>query len=401
MACSYLFTAYFRLMKFLAAALILTSFTAASQSNSDSFLLVRTCGKLSFLSASLGEDRLGSSKLGYVDTAVLLKVVDSAKDVYRVQLSKDHLAYVSKQDVKLDSTTTSAPFYLTSTFSVKGDAVYDYVSIHVDEKLPYKSWMEVNPSKIILELYGVQSNTNWITQLKSVQEIRDVYVNQQEDDVVRVTIELKHKQHWGYSVYYDGRKLNVRVRRQPRYLKLKNMVVAIDAGHGGSNNGSVGATGKGLEKNYTLRFAKELEKYLSDKGAGVLMTRTSDSDVANTDRVLRLQSAMPHLMISLHFNSSTNASVRGVSTYYKHIGFKPLSAALLNRLLELQLSEFGNVGNFNFTLNAPTDFPNALIEIAFLSNADDEKKITDPLFQKQVAKKIYKGIKDWLRSARE
>jgi len=114
-----------------------------------------------------------------------------------------------------------------------------------------------------------------------------------------------------------------------------------------------------------------------------------------------LQNAMPELLVSLHFNSSANTDVKGVTTFYKHIGFKPLTTALLNRLLQLDLSEFGNVGNFDFALNAPTDFPNALVEIAFLSNAEDEKKIIDPRFQKSVAKKIYKGIRDWLKMARE
>jgi N-acetylmuramoyl-L-alanine amidase len=70
-------------------------------------------------------------------------------------------------------------------------------------------------------------------------------------------------------------------------------------------------------------------------------------------------------------------------------------------MLQLPLSEFGNVGNFNFTLNAPTDFPNALVEIAFLSNADDEKLVSDPRFENVVAKKIYKGIKAWLKVTKE
>jgi N-acetylmuramoyl-L-alanine amidase len=114
-----------------------------------------------------------------------------------------------------------------------------------------------------------------------------------------------------------------------------------------------------------------------------------------------LQNEMPDLMISLHLNSASNTNIRGVSTYYKHIGFKSFSSDLLNKLLQLELREFGNVGNFNFTLNAPTDFPSALVEIAFLSNAEDEKQILDWRFQKAAAKKMYKGIRDWLRSVRK
>jgi N-acetylmuramoyl-L-alanine amidase len=69
-------------------------------------------------------------------------------------------------------------------------------------------------------------------------------------------------------------------------------------------------------------------------------------------------------------------------------------------LLELDLKEFGDIGSFNFALNGPTEYPNCLVEVAFLSNVEDEKKIIDPHFQKQVAKKIRKGIVDWIGKAR-
>jgi N-acetylmuramoyl-L-alanine amidase len=70
-------------------------------------------------------------------------------------------------------------------------------------------------------------------------------------------------------------------------------------------------------------------------------------------------------------------------------------------MLKLGLSDFGNVGSFNFSLSAPTDYPNCLVEVAFLSNAADEKKILDPEFHKAVAKQIVEGIKEWLKSCKE
>jgi len=72
--------------------------------------------------------------------------------------------------------------------------------------------------------------------------------------------------------------------------------------------------------------------------------------------------------------------------------------AVLNQMLSLGLKEYGNVGNFNFSLNGPTDYPNCLVEVAFLSNVADEKKILNPKFHKAVAKKIYLGITDWLKT---
>ena len=387
-------------MRMLSAILLFVTLHAGAQGNAEHSLLARSSGKLTMLAYGLGQDRLGGAKQGYIDTNILLRVIDSTTDMYLVRLANQHTAYVSKRDVKMDTSSRYRPYYLTNSWSVKGDALYDYVNIQVDEKLPYKSWMEVNPSKIYLDIYGVQSNTNWIGQLRSVKEVRNVYFNQIEDDVIRVVIELKHKQHWGYSVNYNNTTLSIRVRRQPEVLKVNKMFIAVDAGHGGSNTGATGITTKVLEKNFTIRFANELEKYLRKKGAQLLMTRTTDTTVDNVDRVLMLQASMPDLLISLHLNSSSNTNVKGVSTYYKHIGFRSLTTSILNRVLQLDLNEFGNVGNFNFTLNAPTDFPNSLVEIAFLSNAEDEKRILSPRFQKAVAKKIYRGIKDWLRTTR-
>ena len=70
-------------------------------------------------------------------------------------------------------------------------------------------------------------------------------------------------------------------------------------------------------------------------------------------------------------------------------------------MLDLNLKEFGNVGNFNFVPNALTDFPNCLVEIAFLSNEEDEEKIRDKKFHSEVAQKIYLGIKDYLKECRK
>lgn len=68
--------------------------------------------------------------------------------------------------------------------------------------------------------------------------------------------------------------------------------------------------------------------------------------------------------------------------------------------MELGLSEFGNVGSFNFALSGPTDYPNCLVEVAFLSNRFDEKFILSKKSAANVAKKIRMGIQDWLQEAR-
>lgn len=130
------------------------------------------------------------------------------------------------------------------------------------------------------------------------------------------------------------------------------------------------------------------------------MTRSADDDLSMIDRTLMLRAANPDLLISIHHNSADNPTVKGVSTYYRYIGFKLLSVTVLNRMLDLGLNEFGNIGSFNYSLNGPTEYPNCLVEVAFLSNAENEKQINDSQFQQNVAKKIRHGILDWIKLSR-
>lgn len=393
---------YLHCMKhFFYAWLLLFSIYASAQDNGSKYFLVRTIGKLPFLEYGLGDDRLGGAKMTYLDSNVVLKIVDSFGIDYKVQLSKYHSAYIDKQSVERLNGKKPPPYYLTNSWKVFGDIAYDYVSINLDERLPYSSQQQINPSKIVVDIFGATSNTNWITQLKTTREIKNVYYQQTEDDVFRAVIELKHPQHWGHSIYYDtlSKKLMIRIKRQPAGLDIKKLKIAIDAGHGGDNSGASGLVSNVLEKDYTLKIAKELQALLKKSGVkNLLMTRTKDTTLDMPQRIQMLKEYNPDILVSIHLNSAGIDTVRGTSTYYRYIGFRPLTIAILNQMLSLGLKEYGNVGNFNFSLSGPTDYPNCLVEVAFLSNKEDEKKILDPKFHKAVARKIYLGIMDWLKA---
>ena len=102
------------------------------------------------------------------------------------------------------------------------------------------------------------------------------------------------------------------------------------------------------------------------------------------------------LMISIHCNAGGTA--RGTSTYYKHIQNRELAKTILNNLLEIDgVNEFGLVGNFNFSLNAPTEYPAVLVETLFLSHPEDEAMIIKKDFQKLMMKKVTEGVKDYLK----
>ncbi len=360
-------------------------------------ILARTQGVLPFFEYGPGDDRLGGAKMTYMDTGVLVRVIDSLASDYIIELAPNLKAFVAKSSVRFETNQSFKPYYLSGNWKTYSDDRFDYITIAMPDRLPYRSSMQVNPNRLIIDLFGLTSNTNWITQTGIQKEIRNTWYEQLENGVLRVYVDLKGSIHWGHSIYYDtiSNKLTIRVKQAPP-KNIKQLFVAVDAGHGGDNSGAAGDISGKLEKELTLLYAKALEKELKKAGIKhVYMTRTIDTTLSMPERIKGLKDTMPDLLISIHFNSSSVDTVKGTSTFYRYIGFRPLTQSILKQMKGIGLTEFGNVGSFNFALSGPTDFPNCLVEVAFLSNPQDEKFILNKKNPDKVAKAIRAGIKDW------
>ncbi len=183
---------------------------------------------------------------------------------------------------------------------------------------------------------------------------------------------------------------------------LKGKVIVVDPGHGGSDAGAIGPNNV-LEKNVTLAIARDLRQLLSDGGATVIMTRTSDNDVtdeATLDidelqaRVDIANQANADLFISIHTDSFDKHET-GTTTY-----FCPGSSGDLARLVQdsmvsqLNLYDRGAQPN-DFYVLKNTNMPAILTEAAFISNPKEEKLLANRNFDKKVAIGIYNGIKKY------
>lgn len=226
-----------------------------------------TRGRLAHLEYGLGEDRLGGAKIGYIDSNIVLKIVGKVGTHYKVQLTKTRMAYIPDELVTLMPKGSFTPESLTDKITVYGDSVYDYVKLNLFAKLPYQSFQLLDPSRIVVDVFGATNNTNWLTQLQTAKEISSIDYEQLSDGIFRISIQLKHKQHWGHQLYYNGNSLVIKVKRQPENLFLKNLTIAVDAGHGGTNNGAVGATGV-YEKEITLALSLKLKRHSKKKVPG-------------------------------------------------------------------------------------------------------------------------------------
>ncbi|MBL7694091.1 MAG: N-acetylmuramoyl-L-alanine amidase [Ferruginibacter sp.] len=360
-----------------------------------------TKGRLAFLLFGLGEDRLGGAKIGYLDSMVMLKVIGKVGNKYKVQLSKYRTAFIEDDAVEFLPKGTYTPESLTGRWSVYGDDKFDYVQLGLSAKLPYQSFQLTDPARVVVDVFGATNNTNWITQLENTREIKNVSYEQIEDDVFRITIELKHAQHWGHLIYYKGNTLVVKIKRQPPDLALNKLIIGVDAGHGGSNVGAGGPTGSS-EKMLALAVSLKLQQALEKEGVKVIMSRSSEKFFDNRERILFYRDSLPDLLVSIHLNSAADPiRVTGTSTFYRYPGFRNLSNFIYKRMLELGLEEHGNNSSFNFMLNSPIEYPNALVETLFISNPADESKILDEKFQQQIADKVVLGIKDFLNSCKK
>ena len=361
-------------------------------------------GKRPYLNAGLGEDRLGGSKLGFLQEGIHVEINGKVGGQYRVKLSPTMEAWLPEDFAKLLPADTPLPRALAGAISAASNGPEDIVLLTLSEKLPYSSEQLVNPNALAVDVYGATSNTNWISQSRYVKGIGSITWKQVATYQYRIILELLHP-HWGYDIDYVGNSLRIKIRRPPVIDSpdsvLSGLVIAVDAGHGGENRGAIGATGV-LEKDMTISMARHVETILTSKGAHVVLTRTENDVPAMSERVDKIIRSNARLLVSIHCNSAGDASdpltLRGVSAYYRYIGFKPLADIMYDKMLAIGLRPFGEVGSFNFTLNSLTQLPNVLVETAFLSNPEDEMLLLDDGFRNKVAEQIVKGLVEFVKT---
>lgn len=178
------------------------------------------------------------------------------------------------------------------------------------------------------------------------------------------------------------------------------MKVCIDPGHGGSQPGATGFAGT-LEKNITLQVALRLRDVLKTAGVDVVMTREIDKDVRTAKQPNELQArcdvantANADVFISIHCNASNDSSAHGTETWYypKDAKSKTLAQFIQTELVkQIGLRDRG-VKQGNYYVTRYTKMPAVLVELAFISNPEEERLLKDATFQQKCALGIANGI---------
>ena len=350
-----------------------------------------------YLQYGNGGDRLGGSKMGYLDGDIVLKAVGQTERLYQVALGDSRTAYVPKEYVE---TATVMPSTVnTGSATISNMGTFDRITLALPARVPYWTRAEIDPQTILVTLYGVTNNSNWITQYNNLGIIDFVDFRQTASDQLTIVIRLRDKYQWGYHVEYKENRLFVDVRHRPESLALKDLTIGLDAGHGGKYPGAYSPSGL-KEKDVNLDIILNVAEMLRAKGAKVVLTRDGDTGPSMTERKDIWREANVDIAISVHNNASGNPlKTMGTSCYYKHISNRALASALHESILTLGVANFGLTGNFNFSLNAPTEYPNALVEALFMSSLPEEELLADPDYRRALAAKIVAGLESYLHAA--
>lgn len=356
-----------------------------------------------YLQYGASDDRLGGSKMCFIDRDIVMAATGEAGDLYRVKLGANRHAYISKEYAHRTEDDAALPTVNTGSWSIERHESFDRVTVALPRRLPYSYWTEDgNPSTLCVELYGAADNSNWITQRTLDLGIIDhVDFRQVDSDVYRVLVHLKERYVWGFTTGYEGETsaLRIDVRHKPAAQGLRGLHVGLDAGHGGRYPGARSTSGL-LEKDINLDIVLKLRDMLQRAGARVTLTRSGDTSPSMSERKRILRDAGVDISVSVHNNAGGGPLASpGTSALYKHSFDRPFALCIARRLLELDVNFYGLVGNFNFSLNGPTDYPNMLVEGLFMSSLEEENLLADPEFRTKMARQIYLGLEDYIRKA--
>jgi N-acetylmuramoyl-L-alanine amidase len=176
---------------------------------------------------------------------------------------------------------------------------------------------------------------------------------------------------------------------------IKGRIIIVDAGHGGTDSGTIG---NGVyEKNIVLSVAKKLQQKLEKAGAKVIMTRADDKYKTLKQRVEIAKQNYAELFVSIHVNSGS-PSASGTETYYDtSTNPNGYESYLLAKEIQEQIVTNADmfdrgVKDNNFYVIRYNTVPSVLVELGFISNSKDVKKLTSDDYQNIFAESIYNGI---------
>lgn len=322
-----------------------------------------------------------------------------------------------------------------------------------------------NPDRVVLDVPGAQLTGGVRAVPTSAGAIKQVRTANRPNGELRIVFDLTHpihaksflarpNDHYGYRLVIDFNgesageqplQADAPVKVEHARPEARDLIVAIDAGHGGEDPGAIGKNGT-REKDVVLSIARALEQRIdAEPGMKAVLTRDGDYFVPLRDRMRRARAKQADLFVSIHADSIRDRTVDGSSVYILSqkgatdeasrwlaerenasdliggVSLDDKSDVLASVLLDLsqsaslnasqtaaahvlhQLNQVGEirkpqVQQARFMVLKSPDIPSMLVETAYISNPQEELRLRGAGHQGKLAGAIYQGVRDYFYS---
>jgi N-acetylmuramoyl-L-alanine amidase len=318
----------------------------------------------------------------------------------RVRLDETLDVWVDSNDVALIAESSARPRRVTGGFRVS--PARDWVDLVIGTGERPAFLVEPDGRTLVITLYGTQANPEISPILGNDTLIRRISWDQVTSDRVRITLTLSRPVFGWLSLWDDARRAFVlRLRRAPTIdaaQPLRGLTIAVDPGHPPA--GATGPTGL-YEGDAVLPVGVLLADLLRQRGANVVLTRTTRDPLGLTERNVISRRANAHAFVSIHLNAlpdGVNPFVNnGTSTLFFHQHSEPLARPVQRELMQrLGLRDLG-VHYQNLAVARPSWYPAVLAEGAFLMMPEQEAAMRTPLYQRRYADGLLAGLETFFR----
>lgn len=299
--------------------------------------------------------------------------------------------------------------------SEQGDT-YLHIEINTNREVKNFSIQENSNNKyqLIFNIEDAQIS-NIARQEKLDGNIAKKVFLQEKKDIVQGKIYLQEEVNNNYKIYSLGKKgiaidifnsvVNTPVVSDVALSNVKNKIITIDPGHGGSDSGAVGHNGY-TEKEGAFAISQKVASILNQSGAKVVMTRDSDVDVYGPNASARNElqarvdvgnNANSDIFVSIHCNAFVNPVANGTQTFYYGSSYQGqrLAQSIQEKMIEANGLRDRGISTCNFYVVKHSYMPAVLIETAFITNYDEEALLSDDEWQTTMAKAIAEGINEY------
>ncbi|MBM38332.1 MAG: N-acetylmuramoyl-L-alanine amidase [Woeseia sp.] len=329
------------------------------------------------------------------------------------------------------------------------------VVLDLNESVNHNIFSLQRPERLVIDLKDSQLSESFNKLSKKVGFVESIRSAMRPNGELRVVLDLSERViarsfRAGPNTKYGDRlvidlvrslKVTTVKRVDESYQSKRNIIIAVDAGHGGRDPGALGR--KSHEKNINLAISKELAARINaEQGMQALMIRKSDVFIELRDRISKARDNKADLFISIHADAFHDSRANGASVFALNLkGANDEAARQLQRRETSQVSvggvslhdkdeilasvlldlsqkeslsvsldvgarisrEMSRVTNMHskeikqksfLVLKAP-DIPSILVETGFISNRADEKKLRNKKHQEKLASALVAGIKSY------